>query len=189
MSTCLAADRHLSWTWSRCPPEIIQNKCNANVLEAIIIFVCGQWPKHVVISWVVVLLLNTLLIYFWGALLVLHFYLGYTSDLNLAADLGTALALFNTVNSMKMAMIVDLWYSMQPRLCQLCQSTAHLKEEYLWLAQASRIPLVISDGVYHLIAKHIDSWSPYWFPHYLTAHSSTPHTNERLNMIRVYWTI
>ena len=60
------------------------------------IFVCGQRPKDLEITWVV---LDTLLIYFWGELL------GYTyggallgapfSGLNLAADLGPVLPLLN----------------------------------------------------------------------------------------------
>ena len=60
-------------------------------LDASHIFVCNQHPKDLVITWVVLafgLVLDTLLIYFWVALLE------STSGLNLAADLGPILALF-----------------------------------------------------------------------------------------------
>ena len=49
-------------------------------VEAALIIVCGQRPKDLVITWVVVLVLDTYLL------------LGCTSGLNLAADLGPALA-------------------------------------------------------------------------------------------------
>ena len=57
------------------------------------IVVCGQRPTDLVISWAVLdlavlVLLDTSLIYFWGALL------GYSSCLNLAAGQGPVLALF-----------------------------------------------------------------------------------------------
>ena len=57
------------------------------------IVVCGQRPTDLVISWAVLdlavlVLLDTSLIYLWGALL------GYSSSLNLATGLGPVLALF-----------------------------------------------------------------------------------------------
>ena len=70
------------------------------------IVVCGQRPTDLVISWAVLdlavlVLLDTSLIYFWGALLgcssgVLFWgaLLGYSYSLNLAAGLGPVLALF-----------------------------------------------------------------------------------------------
>ena len=57
------------------------------------IFVCGQQPKDLVITWVV-LVLDTLLIYFWGALR--GTLLGWISGLNLSAYLGPVLVVFGS---------------------------------------------------------------------------------------------
>ena len=37
------------------------------IVLLLVLFVCGQWPKDLVITWVVVVDMDTLLIYFWVA--------------------------------------------------------------------------------------------------------------------------
>ena len=88
---CLGFEPGAAGWWPQMKPQSYGGHHSANVVKQFLKYFCLR-PTDLVITWVVVflllVLLDTPLIYFWGA------FLGYTSGLNLATDLGPVLALF-----------------------------------------------------------------------------------------------